>query len=101
MGYDLYSKTTLAASKVKGSDDIDKIMKSMGPDYKSAVIGLIELHKITVDNLSDYVGDIPAARMLIGDLVRNRCLARIEGGNWYLKNPKFHQWLRKKIKGSE
>ena len=94
MGYDQFSKNTLAALKIDKPDRIDKILDKMGGDKTAAIKGLLDLHRIVPDNLADYVGDIQAAKMLIGDLVRARCLVRYEKQSWYMKNPAFSSWLK-------
>ena len=88
----------LASTTIEKIGSIDKVMDKMGHDKHDAIKGLLELHQITPDNLADYVGDFQAAKMLIGDLVKVRCIARVEKGKWYLKNPSFSRWLRSKAK---
>lgn len=101
MGYDMFSKTTIAASQIEDKELIEKILKRMAYDEKSSVTGLIELQQISPDNLSDYTGDLMSAKILIGELVRARCLVRYEKQSWYMKNPAFASWLKdyKKKKG--
>lgn len=95
MAYDLFSKTTMAASQIGELENVEGTIEELSQDKLSTIIGLLELHRITPDNLSDYVGDGVTAKTLVGELVQLRCLSRIEGSNWYLKNPLFTKWLRK------
>lgn len=95
MAYDLFSKTTLAASEIEKSKDIKKVLENYSQDLLSVIVGLLESQRINSDNLSDYIGDIVTAKSLIGELVQLRCLIRLETGNWYVKNPDFTKWLRK------
>jgi len=99
MGYDIYSTTTLASATIhKETDTLRKVFAKMGSDRADAIKGLTELHQVTSDNLADYVGDMVSAKMLIGDLVKLGCVARVERGKWYLKTPSFNVWLRKECK---
>lgn len=94
MSYDTFSRTAVALQVVEKPDEVYERLSSMGGDMDAVVTGLLELHKITPDTLADYVGDVPTSRVLIGELVKLRCVTRIEQGNWYLKNPAFSTWLR-------
>ena len=67
-----------ASSKKQDQVAIVRVFDKMGADKKEAIRGLISLHRITPDNLADYVGDNIAAKMLIGDLVKLGCIARME-----------------------
>ena len=92
MSYDIFSATALASAEI---EDPTEVFKRLGADRKHVVNGLLEIHKITVENLSDYLGDLTSTRFFVGDLVKARCLSRIEGAQWYIKNPTFTAWLRK------
>jgi len=98
MSYDLFSKTTIAASEITETQKISKAIDTYSEDSYSTVTGLLELQKISTDSLTDYVGDWQNAKMLIGELVQLRCLSRVENTNNYQKNPDFRLWLRKKQK---
>ncbi len=94
MAYDVFSQTAISTATIANPDPINDIFKDIG-DHREAVIdGLLEVHRVTTDNLTDYIGDPLHAKTVIGELVKIRCLTRIEGGNWYLKNPAFTEWLR-------
>lgn len=95
MAYDLFSRTTLAAARIERLEEVDEVLENLSQNKQAVIIGLLETHQISTDNLSDYVGDFATARTMIGELVQLRCLSRIEGSNWYLKNPDFTKWLRK------
>lgn len=94
MAYDVYSKRAILTSTINQSEPIESLFKGLELQRTATIIGLLELHRVSVDTLTDYVGDITLTRDLIGNLVRLRCLMRIESGNWYLKNPAFSQWLK-------
>jgi len=98
MSYDLFSKTTIAASEITETQRISKAIDTYSENNHSTVTGLLELQKISTDSLTDYVGDWQNAKMLIGELVQLRCLSRVENTNNYQKNPDFRLWLRKKQK---
>ena len=98
MAYDRFSRTAKASKHVTQLNKIGEVFAEMGDRKANAMEGLLELHHITPDSLSDYAGDMVLAKTLIGDLVRCRCLSRIEQGNWYLKNPAFTEWLRQEHK---
>jgi len=93
MAYNLFSRTTLAASRIERPGVIRKTLEDYCQNLPSALTGLLELHHISPDNLADYIGDVGTAKSLIGELVQLRCLSRL--GNWYVKNPDFTNWLRK------
>lgn len=95
MAYDAYSRNSQSGGRMESSQSpIVKIFDSLGQDKHPTISGLLQLHRITPDTLGDYVGDKGAAKSLIGDLVRARCLTLMEAGNWYLKHPDFSSWLR-------
>jgi hypothetical protein len=98
MAYDMYSKMSATASSIDDIGRVDKIMSQLGDFRDSTISGMLELNRVTVDNLTDYTGDTAITKNLIGDLVRLRCLTRTEGSNWYIKNPAFSQWLRQNSK---
>ena len=95
MSYHTYSKSAQAISKIT---DPQQIFDDLGSNKRPAMTGLLELHQITPDSLADFVGDTLTAKSLIGELVRLRCISRMERGNWYLKNAAFSSWLRQHIK---
>lgn len=103
MSYDVYSKTAGIISTMQELGNLNKVFKSLGDFRESAMLGLLELNRISVENLADYTADMDLARNLLGELVRLRCITRLEGHSWYIKNPAFNQWLRKhsKVKESE
>lgn len=104
MAYDLFSRTTLAASRIEKLGEVDEVIETLSQNEQAVIVGLLETHQISVDNLADYVGDITTAKTMIGELVQLRCLSRVEGTNWYLKNPDFTKHLRKarsKVKRKE
>lgn len=95
MAYDAFSDTAISHSKLDNNKDIEQIFARMtGRNREATVNGLLELYRVTPDSLGDYVDDPQYAKTVIGELVRLHCLTRIEGGNWYLKNPVFSAWLR-------
>ena len=96
MSYDLFSKTTLATSKIQSPKDIGKAMNMYTTDELMVITGLLEMHYINAGSLSDYVGDEVTAKTLISQLVQLKCLSRLEEGNRYLKNPSFTKWLRRR-----
>lgn len=98
MSYNLFSKTTMAASKITGVQKISKAIDTYSDNSYSTITGLLELQRISTDNLSDYVGESQNAKLLIGELVQLRCLSRVENTNYYTKTPEFKFWLRKKQK---
>jgi hypothetical protein len=91
MSYDMFSKSGRAVGSIESPKDL---LDQLGGNRDRAVDGLFELHQITPDSLADFVGDAQTAKILIGDLVKLRCLIRIEKGRWYLKNSAFSAWLR-------
>ena len=98
MAYDMYSNMATTSSSIDDTTKVGKVFNSLGDFRKPTITGLLELNRISADNLADYTGDISIAKSLIGELVRLRCLNRSEGTNWYLKNPAFSQWLRRHSK---
>ena len=98
MKYDTYSQSTLRIMKDDDPDTLTKVFKKMGADKKYAIKGLIELYKVTADNLADYVGDTISAKLLISDLVKLGYMARHESSKWYMKTPVLNSWLRKELK---
>jgi len=98
MAYNLFSQTTAAASQVNEPKEVNNSIKMLSSDELATVTGLLEMHRINSDTLADYVGDPATAKSLIGELVQHRCLARIEGTGWYIKNAGFTKQLRKRQK---
>jgi len=98
MNYDQFSQTTSAASVVAEPDKVDEALKTYGKDELAIVTGLLEMHQISVDALADYVEDPLNTKNMVGDLVRARCLYRVEGTIYYNKSPDFIKLLRKKQK---
>ena len=96
MSYNLFSRTSLAASRIERPRDIDRIMKLYSTDKLLTITGLLEMQRINPDTLADFIGDPSTAKTMIGELVQHRCLTRLEGTNWYTKNPDFTKQLRKK-----
>lgn len=96
MAYDVYSQAANTTSTIRNTTPVAGVFDRLaGTDAMSAREGLLQLHRVTVDSLGDYLGDNQMAKSVISDLVRLGCLARVEqGGNWYLKNPAFTAWLR-------
>jgi hypothetical protein len=93
MSYDAFSRAAIASSTIPNKDPINRVFDQYG-NREATVEGLLQLHRITTDALADYVGDPLSAKSLVGDLVKLKCMTRIETGNWYLKNPAFTSWLR-------
>jgi hypothetical protein len=93
MGYDAYSRQTISSTTIRDKGPIHKAFEAYGK-VEETMEGLLQIHRITVDGLADYIGDPLSAKSLIGDLVKLKCMTRIEPGNWYLKNPSFTSWLR-------
>jgi 5S rRNA maturation endonuclease (ribonuclease M5) len=91
MSYDMYSKSGRAIATIESPRGA---LDQLGSNRERAVEGLFELYQITPDSLADFVGDAQTAKLLIGELVKLRCLIRIEKGRWYLKNGAFSAWLR-------
>jgi hypothetical protein len=91
MSYSLFSQTALAAN-ILGS--VDPIFNRLGTERQAIINGLHDIQKVTTDSLSDYYGEPSATRIFISDLVKERCLVRIEGANWYLKTSAFNSWLK-------
>lgn len=101
MGYDNFSNTAIAASTIEGHEPLDRTFENLDKEREPTIAGLLELHRITADTLGDYLGDVPSAKDLIGQLVRLRCLSRSDnGGNYYIKNPDFTTYLREQVNGS-
>lgn len=99
MGYDAFSRVSIRNSTTTSEDAIEKVFKDLSNDRMVAIDGFLELHRITPDNLEDYIGDLQTAKMMIGELVKLHCITRVEqGGNWYLKNPTFTTWLKRQRK---
>jgi len=98
MAYEMYSRMAATSMTIDNIEDVSKVFKNLGDFRDSTITGLLELNKISFDNLSDYTADLSIARSLVGELVRLRCLTRNETGGWYAKNPAFGQWLRKNSK---
>lgn len=97
MKYDTYSNSTLRVVKDDDPSTLLKVFKKMGADQQFAIKGLLEIYKVTADNLADYVGDSISAKMLISDLVKLGYMARHETGKWYMKTPLLNTWLRKEL----
>jgi hypothetical protein len=95
--YDLFSKTTSAATRIYSIDKVKEVITKHASDEQVCMVGLLETHRITPDVLADFVGDITVAKSLIGELVQLRCISRIDKAMWYLKNPEFVTWLREQV----
>jgi len=95
MSYHTFSRSAQAISKIK---DPSSIFANLGAQRRAAMGGLLEIHQITPDSLADFTGDTVLAKSLIGELVRLRCISRIEKSNWYLKNAAFSSWLRDQMR---
>jgi hypothetical protein len=94
LAYDLFSRSDRTSFIRMDENKLIILFKNMGRDQHDCILGLLDLHRITPDNLADYVGDVVLAKSLISDLVRMRCISRDPTGNWYIKNPRFITWLR-------
>jgi len=92
--YDVYSDMTTAATTITDKTAIWEVFKALGDNCDVTMRGLLELQRITAENLADYAGDAVTAKIVIGDLVKLRCLQRIEGIRSYIKNTQFTSLLR-------
>ena len=97
MKYDTYSKSTLRIAISGNPAVLTKIFDKMGVDKKFVIRGLVEIYKVTADNLADYAGDLISTKMLISDLVKSGYMAKHESGKWYMKTPILNSWLRKEL----
>jgi len=98
MSYNLFSQTTIAASRIEKPHVVNKSIELLSTDQLLTITGLLEMQRISPDNLADYVGDPSTAKSLIGELVQHRCLTRLEGTSWYIKNSDFTKQLRRRKK---
>lgn len=97
MSYHLFSRSSPVSVKINDFETIQKTLKSYSSRSELVTItGLLDIHKITVESMTDYVGENMSTRDMLGELVVLKCLTRLEGCNYYLKNPSFTQWLRKR-----
>lgn len=97
MSYHLFSKSSPVSVKINDFETIQKTLKGYSSRSELVTItGLLDIHKIAVESMADYVGDNMSTRDMLGELVVLKCLTRLEGCNYYLKNPSFTQWLRKR-----
>lgn len=106
MSYHLFSRSSVASTKIDDFAAVAKVLKEYsGRNELATITGLSDIHKITVEAMTDYVGDMTSAREMLGELVVLRCLTRLEGHHYYLKNPAFVEWLKKRkatiLKGTE
>lgn len=95
MAYDVFSQTSTGVGRIGNLRTVRRMMENLGDEKDTCIRGLLELHRITSDNLADFTGDTVSAKSLISDLVKIHCLSRDEKGNWYIKNPQFTSWMRK------
>jgi hypothetical protein len=97
MSYHLFSRSSVAATKIEDFAAVVRVIKEFSTRNELATVtGLLDVQKITVEAIADYVGDLTSARDMLGDLVIHKCLTRLEGHNYYLKNSAFKQWLLKR-----
>lgn len=99
MAYDLYSRAAVNNNTMR--DNSVQIAKIFGQidNVRETIDGLLVLNRITSDTLADYIGDPLAAKALLSDLVKARCINRNESSNYYMKNTAFSAWLRQYRKG--
>ena len=100
MSYDTYSKSAKSNS-IQSDKQLKDILSDGADDVRMVMAGLLELHRINSYNLGDYVGDDIRAKLLIGSLVRNKCLIRDEKNNWYVKNSSFTTWLKEQFRSTK
>jgi 5S rRNA maturation endonuclease (ribonuclease M5) len=94
MRYDTFSRQVRSITTIQTMEPIDKVFDILGVDREPVIDGLLSTHRVTLDGIADYLGDVNSARAFLGELVKLKCLARVEQGNSYLKNPAFSKWLR-------
>jgi hypothetical protein len=92
MGYDLFSKTSAAASVIVDKREVKKTLRTISQNPSVLISGLLEMHHITKQNLTDFLGDPTLAQILITKLIGLRCL--VQEGNAYIKNPRFTTLLK-------
>jgi len=93
MRYHEYSDAAYEASTMGDTAHIVDTFDSLGKDKTHLIDGMLALQDVTIDAIADYVGDTFAARAIISELVKAKCLMRQER-NLYRKNPAFVEWLR-------
>lgn len=97
MGYDKLSANVNERTTIKHEDKLDSLFTDLGELQMKAMNGLLHLHMVTADSLSDYLsGDMLASKSILSDLVVMGAITRNERTNWYLKNPAFAAWLRER-----
>jgi hypothetical protein len=97
MSYNLYSQSSAVSTKLDEFNAVAEVIKSFSARSEIATLtGLLEMQKITIESMADYIGDKSSAQDLLGELVVLKCLTHPEGYNYYLKNSGFAQWLRRK-----
>ena len=94
MGYDTYSVSANEKMVIHDTQRLSDLFNQVGDARHQAVIGLLTLHQVTAEALSDYTGDMVASKTLLGDLVQLGCVSRYEKGSWYMKSQAFAAWLR-------
>lgn len=92
MGYDLFSRTSAAASVIVDKREVKKTLETITQNPEVLLSGLLEMHHITKQNLTDFLGDPTLAQILITKLIGLRCL--VQEGNAYIKNPRFTTLLK-------
>lgn len=94
MGYDTYSEMANQRDVLttEAKDAVLAAMKKVHENVPQIMRGLLVLHHISLDSLSDYLGDTMSTKNLISDLVLHNCIT--QEGRWYLKTPAFSAWLR-------
>lgn len=93
MGYEMFSNQNKPAQSHTSYKKIEKAFKHFGDDKKLVIDGLMTMHYIDVNGLSDYTsGDNILAKQLISSLVQAKCLQR--GRHGYSKSKDFAHWLR-------
>jgi len=94
MAYNTLSASLNERGTISDMAQLAKIFENLSDMRMKAIHGLMNLHHITADTLSDYLGDMFTAKSLLSDLVQLGCINRYEKGNWYLKTHPFITWLR-------
>ena len=94
MGYEMFSNQQRPQRAGTSTKKITTAFKHFGDKRREVIDGLMTMHHIDVNGLSDYTdGDSVIAKQLISSLVLAKCLQRTKH-NAYTKSKEFAHWLR-------